>query len=253
MSYTPTEWNTGDIISSEKLNKLEAGVEQAIELPDTTGASDGDVLTLAEQDGPVALTTVIPEQTKTLTIDEVSAVLTVNDALYGLVEDDAISLTVNGDTVTGTVQTSELGGLFVEETIGDITVDILIGDMDVPTELQVFQNGEDKPGTYTVKMEAVVASKILTPQWAAPSGGALVVNITTTGGAETLDKTYAEIVPFAPNVWFKEETEGVNTYGILVAIGYADDMYMVGAYSPLASTPTRMFAASSEDGVLTTT
>lgn len=46
MSYTPTEWNTGDIISSEKLNKLEAGVEQAIELPDISGASDGDVLTL---------------------------------------------------------------------------------------------------------------------------------------------------------------------------------------------------------------
>lgn len=46
MSYTPTEWTSGDIISSEKLNKLEAGVEQAIELPDTTGASDGDVLTL---------------------------------------------------------------------------------------------------------------------------------------------------------------------------------------------------------------
>lgn len=141
MSYTPTEWTSGDIISSEKLNKLEAGVEQAIELPDTTGASDGDVLTL--------------------------------------------------------------------------------------------DNGE--------------------PTWAAPSGGGLVVNVITTGGAVTLDKTYAEIVPFAPNVWFKEEIEGVNMYGILVAIGYADDTYMVSTYSPLDSTPSRTFVASSEDGVLTTT
>ena len=27
MAYTPTNWNTGDIITAEKLNKLEAGVE----------------------------------------------------------------------------------------------------------------------------------------------------------------------------------------------------------------------------------
>lgn len=26
MSYTPTEWNTGDIVTAEKLNKLENGV-----------------------------------------------------------------------------------------------------------------------------------------------------------------------------------------------------------------------------------
>ena len=29
MSYTPTEWNTGDTITAEKLNKLEAGVAGA--------------------------------------------------------------------------------------------------------------------------------------------------------------------------------------------------------------------------------
>ena len=29
MSYTPTEWATGDIVTAEKLNKLEGGVEQA--------------------------------------------------------------------------------------------------------------------------------------------------------------------------------------------------------------------------------
>ena len=26
MSYTPTEWNTGDVVTAEKLNKLENGV-----------------------------------------------------------------------------------------------------------------------------------------------------------------------------------------------------------------------------------
>ena len=29
MSYTPTEWKTGDIVSSQRLNKLEEGVKDA--------------------------------------------------------------------------------------------------------------------------------------------------------------------------------------------------------------------------------
>ena len=29
MSYTPTEWNSGDVITAEKLNKIENGVENS--------------------------------------------------------------------------------------------------------------------------------------------------------------------------------------------------------------------------------
>lgn len=32
MSYTPTEWKTGDIVSSQRLNKLEEGVRDAYEV-----------------------------------------------------------------------------------------------------------------------------------------------------------------------------------------------------------------------------
>ena len=32
MSYTPTVWNTGDIVSSQRLNKLEEGVKDAYEV-----------------------------------------------------------------------------------------------------------------------------------------------------------------------------------------------------------------------------
>lgn len=32
MSYTPTNWQTGDIVSSQKLNKLEDGVRDAYEV-----------------------------------------------------------------------------------------------------------------------------------------------------------------------------------------------------------------------------
>ena len=32
MSYTPTNWQTGDIVSSQRLNKLEEGVKDAYEV-----------------------------------------------------------------------------------------------------------------------------------------------------------------------------------------------------------------------------
>lgn len=30
MAYTPTEWETGDVITAEKLNKIEAGIGDAL-------------------------------------------------------------------------------------------------------------------------------------------------------------------------------------------------------------------------------
>ena len=35
MSYTPTTWKTGDIVSSEKLNKLEQGVADVTDAAET--------------------------------------------------------------------------------------------------------------------------------------------------------------------------------------------------------------------------
>lgn len=46
MAYSPTEWQTGDIISAEKLNKLENGVANT--LPTVTSDDNGDVLTVVE-------------------------------------------------------------------------------------------------------------------------------------------------------------------------------------------------------------
>jgi hypothetical protein len=43
MSYTPTNWATGDVITAEKLNKLEQGVASAggaLVLTDTNGTLD---------------------------------------------------------------------------------------------------------------------------------------------------------------------------------------------------------------------
>lgn len=50
MAYTPTIWETGNVVTAEKLNKMEGGIEDANEkeLPSVTGTDNGDVLTVVE-------------------------------------------------------------------------------------------------------------------------------------------------------------------------------------------------------------
>lgn len=44
MAYTPTQWNDGDLITAEKMNKLEQGVAEAeYTLPAATTAALGGV------------------------------------------------------------------------------------------------------------------------------------------------------------------------------------------------------------------
>ena len=58
MAYIPTEWETGDVITAEKLNKLENGV----------AAIPGVMVVLAEEEGDVA--------TLTATYAEIAAAMT---------------------------------------------------------------------------------------------------------------------------------------------------------------------------------
>lgn len=46
MAYTPTVWETGDVITAEKLNNMEQGIEDAFVAPAVTIADEGDVLTV---------------------------------------------------------------------------------------------------------------------------------------------------------------------------------------------------------------
>lgn len=58
MSYTPTQWETGDIVTAEKLNKLEAGVAGSadgsiyqadkIEMPGNTGTAGGNSIVIPD-------------------------------------------------------------------------------------------------------------------------------------------------------------------------------------------------------------
>lgn len=69
MAYTPTTWTDGDLITAEKLNKLEQGVQneqvgpagadgksvKAIELTTTAGAVTGGTCTLSD-DSTITIT-----------------------------------------------------------------------------------------------------------------------------------------------------------------------------------------------------
>lgn len=46
MAYTPTEWETGDVITAVKLNNMEQGIEDAFVAPAVTISDEGDVLTV---------------------------------------------------------------------------------------------------------------------------------------------------------------------------------------------------------------
>lgn len=46
MAYIPTEWETGDVITAEKLNNMEQGIEDAFVAPEVTAADQGKVLTV---------------------------------------------------------------------------------------------------------------------------------------------------------------------------------------------------------------
>ena len=46
MAYTPTVWETGDVITAAKLNNMEQGIEDAFVAPEVTAADQGKVLTV---------------------------------------------------------------------------------------------------------------------------------------------------------------------------------------------------------------
>lgn len=48
MAYTPTQWNTGDIVTADKLNKLEVGVARGNGIISGTTNSETDETTINE-------------------------------------------------------------------------------------------------------------------------------------------------------------------------------------------------------------
>lgn len=74
MAYTPTEWETGDVITAAKLNNMEQGIEDAFVAPEVAAADQGKVLTVDSSGEWVAAS--IPED-----VYEMEGVITVNQQM----------------------------------------------------------------------------------------------------------------------------------------------------------------------------
>lgn len=93
MSYTPTEWATGDVITAEKLNNMEDGIVGSakvlfIEVNEETGVFNKtwNELKNALSDGVLCLAVFSGDETATITVISSVALL---DAGYGIFTDFA--------------------------------------------------------------------------------------------------------------------------------------------------------------------
>ena len=96
MAYIPTEWKAGDIVTSEKLNKLENGVEAVSEseLPVVTASDNGNVLTVVEgawaKASPIGgsgiLVIGMTEESNVFTLDKTWQ--EIHDATFAVIKDE---------------------------------------------------------------------------------------------------------------------------------------------------------------------
>lgn len=206
MSYTPTEWVTGDIVTAEKLNKLENAVANGV-VPEYTSADKDKVLTLGEGSGSETVI-IVPEQSLTVTDDAMPTLNGVEEAYF--VVGQECTLTVNEDSYAVTVtETDQSDPTPMIEYIGD-TVDYGIVFISNEYRFYVSDNdtGELVPGTYTVTLTATVPS--VEPKWEGIipiryliggdiSDGFMVVDISDypNPGTVKLGDLYQKFVPIA--------------------------------------------------------
>lgn len=166
MSYTPTEWVTGDIVTANKLNNLEQGVVDA-QLPEYSASDIGKVFTVGE--GEAETVVIVPEQTLTVTDDTTPTVNGLDEAYF--VVGQECTLTVNGDSYAATVR--EMAPNDPTPIIVYFGATVTYGIEFISNEYRFFVTDSDSdepvPGTYTVTLTASVPS--VEPKWEAASGG----------------------------------------------------------------------------------
>lgn len=198
MSYTPTEWTIGDIITAEKLNKIESGVAEAnggTELPEYTAADIGKSLSVVSTGSSTETVTVIQEQTLTLTVGQ-----SITDPVAYLAAGtyDFSSLSI-GDTVTAVISIDGEPG----PGTGEVTSGSILGLSDVLviifTVFAVASDGTVYSGiSGDLTISAIASITIHEPgiAWAKPSPAYIVgfsVNVEEDAIVTTLDKTWQQI------------------------------------------------------------
>lgn len=190
MSYTPTEWHTGDIVTANKLNNLEQGVVDA-QYPDYTVADKGKFLGLVEDAEHTETVVIVPEQT--VTPQDGSAIVPEFD-FSNVSDGDSFTLTVNGDAFTGVVAVSEQGILCAEETSG-------YGYLVAYNYEQVIFSGEEiEDNPYTISLVKSITA--VEPTWTQVSGlpdisgvsdAGKVVTVNAAGSGYELDTPESEL------------------------------------------------------------
>lgn len=96
MPYEPTNWKSGDVVTSAKLNKMEGGIENA-SLPAVTESDNGDVLTVVEGAWAKADP---PSSLPAVTGADNGNVLTVVEGRWAKVHSNALIIPLEYDDVT---------------------------------------------------------------------------------------------------------------------------------------------------------
>jgi hypothetical protein len=175
MSYTPTEWVTGDIVTAEKLNKLENAVANGV-VPEYTSADKGKVLTLGDGSGS-EMVVAVPEQTVTISVDGQPEPLSDADGSVFVVGRTGV-LTYNGTDYN----------VVCEDDEGTL----VFGSEDSPVGILRLHAGVCLGGmaqTATVSLTVSVPS--VEPKWEAAGGDIFKVLADYSTGA--LDKNFREI------------------------------------------------------------
>lgn len=154
MSYNPTNWQNGDVISADKLNKIENGIEQAVELPSATLADVGKMLTVVQE----------ASGTPNVLFEETEVTLT-SQAPYVAIADANTDLFVVGNSVTITIDGTDYTG-----EIANDNIDVGVAFSNQSMLMYTDELGEltlyfvcQTPGTYTISATIVAATAV--PAW----------------------------------------------------------------------------------------
>lgn len=152
MSYEPTEWKSGDVVTSAKLNKMEQGISEAGSgLPAVTSDDNGDVLAVVEGEWAKAA----PSGSNVVILDET--------AMQTKTYNDYIAYANAGKIIfvlfTGTGEGTNIP-YFVVVTITGANYD------NVGEQYIVKGSGLDIGGVaYTLSLTASTATEAMTPVW----------------------------------------------------------------------------------------
>ena len=120
MSYTPTNWKNGDVITKERLDNIENGIVSAHEMPEITAADIGKILQVVKT-GEGTPEILFPEQTLGMVSDgsTYTFVAAKNANLDSFIPGNIVTVSISGQEFTGTVQTSA-DAIAANEDMGSI-------------------------------------------------------------------------------------------------------------------------------------